>query len=50
MKLKIKPVRDSQTAEPTPSAGELRIWRDSTGKVWFLYRDQTAGNMRAEAD
>ena len=50
MKRKIKPVRQSQAAEPVPASGELRIWRDAAGKVWFLYKDQGAGNVRAESD
>lgn len=48
-KAKIKPIRDSQAAEPTPASGELRVWRDSAGKIWPLYNDPAAGNVRVEA-
>lgn len=50
MAQKTKPERNDQTAEPTPESGELRIWRDEDGKVWKLYRDPTAGNVRVESD
>ena len=50
MKLKIKPKRDSQASEPTLDAAELRVWRDGTGKVHLIYRDATAGQVRAEVD
>ncbi len=50
MAQKVKPERDSQTAEPEPETGELRIWRDADGKVWTLYKDNTEGNVRVEKD
>ncbi len=50
MAQKVKPKRDDQTAEPEPETGELRIWRDSTGKVWTLYKDNSEGNVMVEED
>lgn len=43
------PARVSQLLEPTPEAGELIVWHDSTaGTVYLVYNDATLGVVKVE--
>jgi hypothetical protein len=43
------PRRIAQSAQPTPSSGELLVWRDTDdGKVYFVYNDADTGVVSME--
>lgn len=45
----LRPRPVSQETQPTPAAGELLAWyQPSTGRVWLVYNDATAGVVAAE--
>ena len=44
-----EPPRESADAEPTLSAGEMKIWRDSDdNKVFLVYNDADEGQKKVE--
>lgn len=44
-----KPPRESASAQPTPSVGELKVWRDpDDNKTYLIYNDTDEGVRKVE--
>ena len=45
----LRPKRSSQSAQPTPISGELRVWRDTDDdKTYLVYTDPDVGARKVE--
>lgn len=45
----LEPPRESASAQPTPSVGELKVWRDpDDNKTYLIYNDTDEGVRKVE--